>query len=253
MRTNTLKQKLAAGRTTIGSFINLPCPEIVELSALIGFDFVVIDCEHGPLDVQNALHMVRAADAAGIAAIIRTAQNEQQVILRYLDTGAAGVQVPQIWTADDAERMVRSVKFQPRGWRGVAATRAADYGLGPPLSDYVADANRETMIVMHIETKESVDNLDALLAVDGIDVYFMGPSDLSQALGIAGHANDPRVWQLIADCTAKIRAAGKVAGTMCQTVDRANQCIEQGMRYITVGAIPLFAAGAKGYLGGVKR
>ena len=95
MRTNTLRQKLAEGQAVIGSFINLPCPEIVELSALIGFDFVVIDCEHGPMDLQTALHMVRAADAAGITPIIRTAQNEQQVILRYLDTGAGGVQVPQ--------------------------------------------------------------------------------------------------------------------------------------------------------------
>jgi len=252
MRPNTLKQKLAVGEVVVGAFINLPCPEVVELSALVGFDFVVIDCEHGPMNLETALHMVRAADAIGITPLIRSAESTPQHLLRYLDTGAAGMQVPQVNTPEDFERVVRAVKFQPRGWRGLAGTRPADYGLGQPMTDYVQAANRETMIVMHIETKEAVDNLDALLAVDGVDVYFLGPSDLSQALGIPGQVNDPRVLDLVRDCAAKITAAGKVAGTMAMTVERAKQAIDQDMRYITVGSLALFANAGRTYVGGVK-
>lgn len=252
MRINPLKPRLAAGEVIVGSFINLPCPEVVELSALVGFDFVVIDCEHGPMNLETALHMVRAADASGVTPILRAAESTPQHLLRYLDTGAAGVQVPQVNTAEDFERVVRAVKFQPRGWRGLAGTRAADYGLAQPMTEYVPSANRETMIVMHIETKEAVDNLDALLTVDDVDVYFLGPSDLSQALGIPGQVNDPRVLDLVRDCAAKITAAGKVAGTMALTVDRAKQAIDQGMRYLTVASLVLFANAGRSYVGGVK-
>ena len=159
MRKNLVKEKLKAGETVLGVFCNVNSPPIVEVLGLLGFDFVIIDSEHGPMDLESCEHMVRAAENTGITPIIRVALNLQQLILRNLDMGALGVQMPLINNKADAQAVVDSVKYPPIGKRGLAPVRVADYGLTEPLGEYVKKANEETLVVIHAETMEAVRNL----------------------------------------------------------------------------------------------
>src|SRR5690349_3439709 len=150
MRTNQLKRKLAAGEVVVGSFVHVASARLTEIISLIGFDFVVIDTEHGPIDIGVAEDMVRAAELQGVTPIIRITHNSPHLMLRSLDIGAQGVHVPDINTVEDARLAVASSKYGPVGHRGLAGTRAADYGLKQALGDYAPAANRETMVVAHI-------------------------------------------------------------------------------------------------------
>jgi 4-hydroxy-2-oxoheptanedioate aldolase len=248
VRTNTTKAKLLAGESVVGVFIAFPSPALVELSGLAGFDFVVIDCEHGPMNPESVEHMVRAAEAVGITPIIRIAQNVQQVILRYLDIGGQGVQMPVINTRAEAERVVQAVKYPPEGRRGLASVRAASFGLAETLTEYVVEANRQTLVVTHIENVEAIANLDEMLKVSGIDVFFIGPTDLSQSLGYPGKTQDPKVREVIAQVREKIQAAGRIPGFMVSDAAGARRALAEGFRYVTVNATGLYGRAAKAFL-----
>lgn len=232
MRKNLTKEKINAGKTAYGVFVNMGCPAIVEILGLIGFDFVVFDAEHGPMGVESCEHMVRAADNVNITPIIRVAVNTPQNILRYLDIGALGVQMPMINTKADAESVLRAVKYPPEGRRGLAGVRVADYGLTGPLGDYVKEANQETMVIIHVETMQAVDNLKETLCIPGVDVIFIGPTDLSSAMGYPGQVNHPEVQKMIDNLVKEIRTAGKAAGTVAYDLDALRKRKEQGFQYI---------------------
>lgn len=252
MRKNPIKEKLARGETVFGCFVNLPSPDLVEISGLIGFDFVLIDCEHGPIDFATMTHMIRAADAAGVPALLRSPQNVAQVILRYLDAGALGIQVPQTNTRAEVEAAVRAVKYRPEGTRGLAAVRAAGYGITQSVSEYVPRANEETMVVVHIESVEAVRNLPEFLTVPGVDVFFLGPTDLSHSMGLPGQVNHPDVQAVLTSCFRQIREAGKVSGTIAFDAAHARQLREMGVQYIVPGAARLFIAACRQFLEGVR-
>jgi 4-hydroxy-2-oxoheptanedioate aldolase len=208
LQKNTLKEKLKAGTPCLGAFINFPSPHAVEICGLCGLDFVIVDAEHGPMSIESAESMVRAAQLTGMTPIVRVAQNLPQVILQYLDAGALGVQMPMINTVQDAELAIASVKFYPEGRRGLAGTRAASYGLGAPLPEYVLEANRETMLITHVETLAAVDALPQVLKLDAIDVVFIGPTDLSLTMGYPGQPTHPEVQVAINLVVERARAAG---------------------------------------------
>ena len=193
MRKNRVKSLLKEGKPAIGCFIAVPSPMVVELCALLGFDFVVVDTEHGIADMETMENMIRAADAFGMVPIARVAVNIPQVILRYMDAGALGAQLPQINSADEAMQVVASVKYRPLGRRGLAGIRAADYGIGGSYTDYIAQANEETLVIVHVETPEAVDNLAETVQVAGVDVFYIGPTDLSYSLGHPGDPGHPEV------------------------------------------------------------
>ena len=194
MWVNRAKAKLQAGESIRGVFINLDSIQAVELCGLLGFDFCLIDAEHAPFGPQYVEQMIRAADVSGMTPLVRVAQNERQVILRYLDVGAQGVQIPMVNTAAQAQAVVEAVKYTPLGKRGLASvTRASRWGVGINVPDYVARANEETMVIVQVETQEALDNLDAILAVPHIDLVFVGPTDLSQSFGVPGQPTHPRV------------------------------------------------------------
>lgn len=253
MRTNQLKRKLAAGEVAIGSFAYLPSARFAEILGLIGFDFVVIDMEHGPIETTMAEDMVRAAEAGGTTAIIRVSHNAPHLILRALDVGAAGVHVPEVNEAGDGRRAAESCRYGPVGRRGLAGVRAAEYGLRQPLSDHAKTANSEVMCVAHIESVAAVENLDALLAVDGIDVFYLGPEDLSNSLGIPGESKDARVVKLVEDSIAKIAARGKVAGCIAADAATARRHIELGARYIATHGVRLMANASRSFMAEVRR
>jgi 4-hydroxy-2-oxoheptanedioate aldolase len=179
--------------------------------------------------------MVRAAEAAGTVPIVRVAENNPSAICRALDIGALGVQVPQVTTAEDAHRAVQAARYYPAGSRGVAMMRSAQYSAVNP-SGYFARANAETMVVLHCESVESVENLPEILKVEGIDVVFVGPFDLSQSLGKPGQVNLPEVQDTVERALNAIIASGVAAGSVALSPAHARLLIQRGVRYVTLGA-----------------
>jgi 4-hydroxy-2-oxoheptanedioate aldolase len=248
MRKNLTKEKIKKGETSYGVFVPMSCPAIVEILGRIGFDFVILDAEHSPMDIESCEHMVRAADSVSMTPIIRVAMNIRQNILRYLDTGALGVQIPMTNSRAEVEAVLESVKYPPEGKRGLAAVRAADYGLAQPLRNYVREANQETMVVVQVETLQAVDNLKEILAVPNTDVIFIGPTDLSSALGYPGQTDHPEVQKMIAYLVKEIRSVWKAAGTTAYDLDRLKRCKEQGFQYIAYSVGPMLAKSGREYL-----
>ena len=180
MNTNTTKQKLNNGETVYGAFFRTPDTSLVELQGYLGWDFLVLDGEHGTLQPRDIEDQCRACELRGITPIARVTTNEQSIILRFMDTGVQGALIPFVNTAADAECAVQSIKYQPRGQRGLAGIRAADFGRTGTLGDYVKRANTETLVVAQIETAEAVENLPEIVKTDGVDVIFIGPNDLDR-------------------------------------------------------------------------
>lgn len=242
MRENALKRKLQRGEVVIGPFMNCSYPAFIEIVGLAGFDYAIIDMEHGPLEVETAEDLCRAAQGVGLDPIVRVRKNDAPQIQRALDIGSAGVQVPQIETKADAEAVVRAAKYQPLGMRGVSFfTRAGDYTVFG-LSGITERLNAEQMVVVHVEGKRGLDNLEEILTVPHIDVIFLGPYDLSQSFGVPGQINDPRVVKGMEEATAKIRAAGKWAGTFAGDAETAKRWINVGVQYISLSVdVGIFA------------
>jgi len=248
MRKNLTKEKIKEGKIAYGVFVPMWSPTIVEIIGHIGFDFIILDAEHGPMAVESCEQMVRAADCVNITPIIRVAMNIRQNILRYLDTGALGVLMPQINCRAEVEAVIESVKYPPEGRRGLAGVRAANYGLSGSLGDYVKEANQETMVIVQVETMQAVDNLDEILAVPGTDVIFIGPTDLSSVMGYPGQVNHPEVQKMIDYLVKEIRAAGKAAGTVAYDLDTLKICKERGFQYIVYNVAPMLVKSGREYL-----
>ncbi len=248
MRKNLTKEKIKSGETACGVFINVACPSLVEVIGLIGFDFVLIDAEHGPMDIETCENMVRAADNVNITPLIRIAMNNQQNVLRYLDIGTLGVQMPMLNNKADVESAVRSVKYPPEGRRGLAGVRADGWGIARPLSEYVPEANRETMVIAQVETMEAVKNLKDFLTIPEIDVVFIGPTDLSSAMGYPGQVKHPEVQEMIDKLVKEIKAAGKAIGTVAYDIDTLKKCKEQGFQFIVYNVVPMIVKSGREYL-----
>jgi 2-keto-3-deoxy-L-rhamnonate aldolase RhmA len=247
MRGNRMKQKLAAGEPVFGVSVMIPSPQIVEMIAAAGFDWVLLDCEHGTLTLESVELMAMAAEAAGVTAIARPCTKAPEHILQVLDRGVMGVQVPHVNTAEDAREVIAAVKYHPLGNRGLAAgTRAAVYDAHGSMADYVKAANDATLIAIQLEEQTAIDNIDALLAVDGIDVYFIGPSDLSQSMGHPGNPKAPIVAQAIDTSFGKMRSARRIAGTPA-TAENVREVLDKGVRYIYTHLPRLLSGSAKAY------
>jgi 2-keto-3-deoxy-L-rhamnonate aldolase RhmA len=253
MHENLLKRKLQKGEVVLGPFMNCSYGAFVEVVGLAGFDFAIIDMEHGPLSVQTAEDLCRAAQGVGMSPIVRIRKNDGPQIQRALDIGSAGVQVPQIETRADAEAVVRGAKYAPLGMRGLSFyTRAGDFTMFG-IKGYTDLLNEEQIVIIHIEGKRGLENLDEIITVPHIDVIFLGPYDLSQSFGIPGQVNDPRVIEGMEVATAKIRAAGKAAGTFAGDIDAARRWIRAGIQYISLGVdVGIFAKACRDLVQGVK-
>ena len=252
MRENTMKRKLAAGETVVGVFQPVAAATLTEVFGMVGFDFVILDAEHGPAAVETTEAIIRAADAVNLPVIVRIAENTSQNVLRYLDTGALGVQIPMVNNATQARAVVDSVKYPPMGKRGLAAVRANGHGLMGPLGDYTRLANAETLVSVQIETLEGVDHLDEILGVEGIDVVFFGPNDLSTSMGYPGEPNNPIVQGLIGKLVAEVHQAGVVSGTIAYDSEAVARARSRGIRFIAGGALPLLVSASRAYLKEVR-
>ncbi|NWG14880.1 MAG: hypothetical protein HXY20_15255 [Acidobacteria bacterium] len=252
MRKNTVKASLVAGEPVVGCFVTIPAPTAVEVAAAAGFDFIIIDAEHGSADLETVENMIRAAETFDCVPIVRIAVNQPQVILRYLDAGALGVQMPQIQNATEAKRVVDAVKYRPFGRRGLASIRAARYGIGVPLGRYVQEANEETLVVVHVETPEAVAEAEAIARVPGVDVVFVGPTDLSYSLGYPGEPMRSEVQSVIHKVFTAVLAAGKVPGIWAGSPESARNYVARGARYIAVTERSLIVPAFQAFVKGIK-
>ena len=247
MTPNRMKAKIQRGEPALGASVMFPSPQLVEMLGYAGFDWVLIDCEHGTVGLESMELMVMAAEAAGVTPIVRPRTNGASDILQAMDRGALGVQVPHINTAAEARAAVAAVKFHPQGSRSLAAgTRASGYGFRGSMGGFVEEANRRTLVCVQIEDEAALPNLDEILRVEGIDVFFIGPSDLSQSMGHPGNPKEPRVARAIEEALAKIVAAGKTPG-MPATGDAVQGVLAKGVRYIYTHLPVVLATGAKAY------
>ncbi len=251
MKTNVMKAKIRAGQPALGVSVMFPSPQIVEMIGALGFDWVLIDCEHGTIDVESVERLVMAAEVSGITPIVRPPSRDPVDILRVLDRGAMGVQVPHVNTAADARAVVEAVKYHPLGKRGLAAsTRAGNYGIGLTAAEYVAQVNRETLICVQLEEGEALSNINEILKVEGIDVFFVGPADLAQSMGFPGRTDTPIVQQMIRATLDAIVVAGKVPGSTGSDADIADY-LQRGCRYVYTHVPRLLAAGTAAFRAGL--
>jgi 4-hydroxy-2-oxoheptanedioate aldolase len=218
---------LRSGKPVLGTFVGIPSPALVEMCGHAGLDFVVIDNEHGPAGIETTEQLIRAARVANVAPVVRTQEAD---ILRVLDVGASGIQVPQVESAAQAARIVAAAKYPPAGTRGAAfSTRAAGYGFfgGDP---HIAASNEGTIVVIMVETREGVANLDAILDVPGIDAVFIGPNDLSFAMGYPGKPGTPEVARTIERCIRRIAEKGVAPGVITMSAEDHRKYAAMGAR-----------------------
>ena len=252
MISNAVKAKLQDGGAVAGSFVNLNSPSVVEVLGLAGVEFIVVDCEHSDITPESAAHLYRAAEAVGVPALTRIGETAQQTIQKYMDAGSLGVQMPLINSGADAGHIVDCVKYPPVGNRGLAGVRANRFGMTEPLADYVERANAETLVVVQIETKEAMARADEIVAVDGVDVVFLGPTDLSVALGVPGQVKHSLVLEAIEEMTRRIVDGGKVSGTIARNADDYTYWRDRGVRYLLTGASQLLGASATQFAKSVR-
>ncbi len=239
---NTLKRKLDWGQPVIGPFLTLNCPDLVELMGLTGFDFLIIDTEHGPMEAESIQNLIRAAELRGITPIVRVSDTRDVTILKTLDVGAHGIQVPQVNSPEAAQAVVRAAKYFPVGTRGAAMPRAADYGLRP-FDEHLASANDETMVIVHCENRVGLSCIEEIAATPGVDVIFVGPYDLSQSLEFPGLIDSPQVVMAVERALKAARNAGKPAGIFVTSEEEACMRLDQGFRYIAYSMDSILFAG----------
>jgi len=237
-------ERLRRGDVVLGIFVYLNSAGVVEVLGEAGFDFVIIDMEHGSFSFSEAEELVRAADSVGVTPIIRTPSSEEAYILRALECGARGVQVPHVDDAETARAVVEASHYYPEGRRGFSPyTRAGRYGaLDPQI--HIQSSNREVAVVIHIESAGGVRRLPEILGVGGIDVVFLGPYDLSQSLGIPGQVTSPQVKSTVEAAVAQARAYGAAAGTFIESAGHAIEWAQRGVQYLaySVDAAILYRA-----------
>ena len=248
MRTNAMKAKLVAGEPVAGVIISSADEQLVEVLGLSGFDYVMIDCEHGHMSVRECETLVRACEAVGITSVVRVPHNAPDVILRHLDTGAQGIVIPQVNTAQDAQNAVNAVYYHPMGQRGLAGTRAANFGLTSSLADYTAEANRELAVIALIENARALDELPAILDVEGLTAVTIGPADLSQSLGHPGDRHHSDVESAIETIISTAIDAGMPVGINTSTGEEAKAARERGCLQTSVSSWGLLAGAARSYL-----
>lgn len=253
MRKNIMKEKLKAGEPVVGVFNNIQVPTAVEILGLLGMDFVIVDAEHTSVTPETAENLYRAAELRGLSTVTRIGENSQQVIQKFLDAGSQGVLIPLVNTRSDAQRVVDSVKYPPIGKRGLAGSRAAQWGLAGDTAEYVRAANEETLVAVQVETTEAVQNFKDIVSLPHIDVIFFGPADISSSMGFPGQTRHPQVLALIERLGKETLAAGKAAGTIARDVNDYRYWRERGFQWLCTGTSALLARGIQGFLGEIRQ
>jgi 4-hydroxy-2-oxoheptanedioate aldolase len=245
LQKNRFKHALAAGKVQIGLWCSLCSNIAAEIVSHSGYDWLLLDTEHSPNEVPDILAQLQASQAGTAHAIVRPAWNDPVLIKRYLDIGAQTVLLPYVQNADEARRAVAATRYPPHGIRGVTGSgRASRYGR---VKDYLKKANDEICVLVQVETREALAELDKIAAVEGVDGVFIGPSDLSASFGQIGNPAHPDVQAALEDAARRIRKAGKLAGILTGNEDEARRYIGWGYTFVAVGTdVVLLARAADG-------
>ncbi len=231
---NRFRQRLLNGENLIGCWCGLANPLSTEVLGLAGFDWLLLDGEHAPNDISTFIPQLMALKGSPSAPIVRPPCNEPIIIKRLLDIGFYNLLIPFVETADEARQAVASTRYPPQGIRGVSVShRSNQYGT---LADYNLTINDNISVLVQIETQQSVDNIDEIAAVDGVDGIFVGPGDLSAALGYLGQPNHPEVQKVIKYVFERAKAAGKPSGILAPVEADARRYIEWGASFVAVGS-----------------
>lgn len=226
------RKKIQDGSAVYGPFMKTEDPMFVEIAGFSGFDFAILDMEHGPVSLQQQQNNIRAAVSSGLLPIIRVKDTSENTIGSALDIGACGIQVPHIDNAEQARQVVSFSKFYPMGMRGVCRfVRAAEYS-NMDRDRFFREANN-SLIILQLEGKEAIRNLDEIMSVDGIDILFIGPYDLSQSLGVPGQVDHPIVEEKVKDITTRAKKAGKIVGTFVDNFTNASKWKKAGIQYVS--------------------
>ena len=232
---NYIRDRVLNREILSGTWLNLGSSMAAEIAANAGFDWLVIDLEHGAGDHESCLHQLQAIAGTPAAPIVRVAWNEAPRFKRVLDLGAAGVVVPYVTTPEEARQAVAAMRYPPQGIRGAASlNRAADFG--KDFASYVSDANRNLVTIVQVETEGTLDVLDDIAAIDGVDVLFVGPLDLSLSLGLLSQFDHPRFRAALKKVSDTARTHGKAAGILLNNLDQIEQTIADGFTFIGLGS-----------------
>jgi 4-hydroxy-2-oxoheptanedioate aldolase len=225
-----LRQRVRGGAALLGTFSVIPSTDVVELIALAGFDFVILDMEHGPYTLESVHTALLAAAAHRLPAVVRVPDSGPALIGAVLDLGADGVLVPQVDSAYAAEEVVAAARFAPLGTRGSNPwVRAARYDGSPR---WLAESNERTLVMVMVEAAAAVRDIDKIVAVDGLDAVFLGPVDMSHALGVPGQPEHPRVLETLTEVAGRATAAGMAAAVFAPDAARARRWSARGLRLV---------------------
>ncbi len=234
---NQLKEKVLNGRKLFGSFHELGSTVAASLMGHTGLDYTIIDCEHGSFEAETAQELARAAASNGVIPFARVKEISRPAILKLLDAGAQGLIIPNVKTLEEARDIVRFGKFHPIGERGVAATVSSDFWFSDLLADgiegYFQKANALTMLIPQCETVECLENIESIVGLEGIDGIFVGPYDLSTALGKPGQFEDPEIRAAIGRVLAACKAAGKLSFIYTGDLNKAREYLAMGFDSVT--------------------
>ena len=229
----SVKEQLKANQLVLGTFVSeLRNPNVAYLLAQCGFDYLIFDNEHGAFSHETVSDMIAASRGAGIDVIVRIPEIRREAILKPLDSGAAGLLVPQVNTAEEAAEIVRHAKYPPWGARGAATRRAHNRYANTAAPTFLQQMNERTFIAVQAETVEAIENIDAIAAVEGIDAVFCGPFDLSISLGIPGEVNHPREVEAVDKMVAACKRHGKASGILMFEPAHLKPWIDKGMRFV---------------------
>ncbi len=239
---NTFKRDLAAGKTLFGCWLSLADAGAAEMIGTTGFDWVLIDSEHAPNDIRSIRAQLSALNGSDSQVLVRVPVGETWLIKKVLDVGAQTIMVPMVESGDQARELVRACTYPPTGIRGVgaAAARASRFG---SISDYVTTADEQICLLVQVESRAGIAALDDILAVEGVDGVFIGPSDLSTDMGFKGNVDAPEVQDTIRDALGRIGAAGKAPGIM-SLGEKTPVYLEGGARFLAVGIDVVLMLGA---------
>jgi 4-hydroxy-2-oxoheptanedioate aldolase len=241
---NPFKRALKAGKVQIGLWSSLSSSYSVEVIAGAGYDWILLDCEHSPNDLENLLTQLQAAAPYPSHPVVRVPWNDMVTIKRVLDVGAQSLLIPYVSTAEEARAAVSYTRYPPAGARGVAGTtRATRFGR---IKDYAKRAHEEICVLVQVETQGALDNIEAICAVDGVDGVFIGPADLHASLGHTGEIANPAVKPLIDEAIRRIRKKNKAPGILTPNEADAKHWLGCGALFVAVGAdVGILARGAE--------
>lgn len=250
---NRVKTLLEAGKPTLGVVLTMPSPHAAETLARVGFDWIWIDMEHSPINLETLDRMIQAMQGTETVPIVRVAWNHHWLAKPVLDMGAKGIMIPWVNSKQEAVEAVQALRYPPEGVRGVGASVAARrWGLR--TSEYLKVANKEIIAILQIENIEAVNHIDEILTVPGIDMIFVGPNDLASSMGLLGQRTHPRVEEVIQKVLTAAKKAKVPVGILGFSPEAANRRIEQGFQFIAVASDgSLLSSGAKDIIRQIKK